>query len=431
MKATDLMRALGDVPEEYIARALEDAPTQKRTAFLVSKPFLAGVSTAACLLLIVGVGVGVWSRQQRIEPLPPQETQTTTVTQTETTASQTAPRPPETTVRSTTISSRVQPPVSEAALLTSVPVPESTVVTTAAKQTSAAEVTPGTPSDVTHTALPQTSVKPQTTAGTAVQHTPRVTETALPVTTKQGSDPTEPVLSSTKPSTESPETALPTEEQTDTMSTTQLPTEALTEKPTQKPTEKPTQAPTQSLTESSMPSTENPTQAPTQDLTESSVPSTESATQAPKPEENYDLLPGFRVEIKGEELTTIYSIDPVSPSPSEFYSYSLDSERFSIQSVQQDFSSRANYDIYDSDTRHHLTLRQNKRSVFMSSFRRKGTLESQSIGEYSGYWIFDNQGTRLVWDDGKYTFELFGANQYKELFLPVAEALQITDAVIP
>ena len=67
----------------------------------------------------------------------------------------------------------------------------------------------------------------------------------------------------------------------------------------------------------------------------------------------------------------------------------------------------------------------------MSSFRRKGTLESQSIGEYSGYWIFDNQGTRLVWDDGKYTFELFGANQYKELFLPVAEALQITDAVIP
>ena len=430
MKATDLMRALGDVPEEYIARALEDAPTQKRTAFLVSKPFLAGVSTAACLLLIVGVGVGVWSRQQRIEPLPPQETQTTTVTQTETTASQTAPRPPETTVRSTTISSRVQPTVSEAALLTSVPVPESTVVTTAAKQTSAAEVTPGTPSDVTHTALPQASVKPQTTAGTAVQHTPRMTETTLPVTTKQDSDPTEPVLPSTKPSTESPETALPTEEQTDTMSTTQLPTEALTEKPTQKPTEKPTQAPTQSLTESSMPSTENPTQAPTQHLTESSVPSTESATQAPKPEENYDLLPGFRIVNKGE-LTEIFSLEPVPPSPSELYDYSLDPERFSIQSVSSKSDYRAQYEISEAGTRRQLTLTQKKRDAFISSFYRKGKLEPQTVGENSGYWIFDNRGTRLVWDDGKYTFELFGANQYKELFLPVAEALQITDAVIP
>ena len=408
MKATDLMRALGDVPEEYIARALEDAPTQKRTAFLVSKPFLAGVSTAACLLLIVGVGVGVWSRQQRIEPLPPQETQTTTVTQTETTASQTASRPPETTVRSTTISSRVQPTVSEAALLTSVPVPESTVVTTAAKQTSAAEVTPG----------------------TAVQHTPRMTETALPVTTKQVSTSTDTAPPSTKPSTETPETALPTEEQTDTMSTTQLPTEALTEKPTQKPTEKPTQAPTQSLTESSMPSTENPTQAPTQHLTESSVPSTESATQAPKPEENYDLLPGFRIVNKGE-LTEIFSLEPVPPSPSELYDYSLDPERFSIQSVSSKSDYRAQYEISEAGTRRQLTLTQKKRDAFISSFYRKGKLEPQTVGENSGYWIFDNRGTRLVWDDGKYTFELFGANQYKELFLPVAEALQITDAVIP
>ena len=66
----------------------------------------------------------------------------------------------------------------------------------------------------------------------------------------------------------------------------------------------------------------------------------------------------------------------------------------------------------------------------MSSFRRKGTLESQSIGEYSGYWIFDNQGTRLVWDDGKYTFELFGPNEYKELFLPVAESLYPSDLIL-
>jgi hypothetical protein len=90
VKPMDLLEALGELPEEYIVRELDYEPPRKHTAFLVSKPFLAGASTAACLLLIVGLGVGVWSRQQKIQTRPPQETQTTTVTQTETRTETTA-----------------------------------------------------------------------------------------------------------------------------------------------------------------------------------------------------------------------------------------------------------------------------------------------------------------------------------------------------
>ena len=84
MKPIDLMELLDELPEEDIAEELDYQPIPKRRTFLVSKPFLAGASTAACLLLIVGLGVGVWSRQQKIETRPPQETHTTTVIQTET-----------------------------------------------------------------------------------------------------------------------------------------------------------------------------------------------------------------------------------------------------------------------------------------------------------------------------------------------------------
>ena len=58
MKPMDLLEVFGELPEEDFAWMLNYEPPRKRTAFLVSKPFLAGVSTAACLLLIVGLGVG-------------------------------------------------------------------------------------------------------------------------------------------------------------------------------------------------------------------------------------------------------------------------------------------------------------------------------------------------------------------------------------
>ena len=51
MKPMDLLEAFGELPEEYIVRELDYEPPRKHTAFLISKPFLAGVSTAACLQL--------------------------------------------------------------------------------------------------------------------------------------------------------------------------------------------------------------------------------------------------------------------------------------------------------------------------------------------------------------------------------------------
>lgn len=90
MKPDDLMDAFGGLPEDFIAQELEYKPSKKRTAFLVSKPFLAGLSAAACLIVTVGLSVGIWSRHQRIDTRPPQETQTTTVMQTETRSETTA-----------------------------------------------------------------------------------------------------------------------------------------------------------------------------------------------------------------------------------------------------------------------------------------------------------------------------------------------------
>ena len=401
MKPMDLLEVFGELPEEDFAWMLNYEPPRKRTAFLVSKPFLAGVSTAACLLLIVGLGVGVWSRQQKIEPLPPQETQTTTITETETrtettaqvtTESQTtgkqteeSTKKPETTANPIQTSDRVQPSESAAALLTTTFQTETAA--SAAPQTDAAEVgtrqtTPLAAS--THTALPQTSV----TAKIQGQISP-ITEQS---TTNMPTNPatTTVIITTTLPRTDPTETSRPTEpQQTDTTEPAH----------TSKPIE---------------------------------TTATVQPSQAPGYEERYDLLPGFRVVIKGEELTTIYSIDPVSPSPSEIYAYILDSERFSIQSIEQDshIQTRYHYDIFDAETHHQITLLQKRRDQFISSFYRKGKLEPQAVGDYSGYWIYDSLGTRLVWDDGKYTFELSGPNEYKDLFLPVAESLQPSDLIL-
>ena len=171
MKPMDLMNALGGFPEEDIAKVLADEHRPMKTTVLISRTFLAGLSTAACLLLIVGLGVGVWSRQQKIEPIPPQETQTTTVSETDTTAQVTtkpqttreqteeSTKKPETTTIPALNSDQLQRATSVAALLTTAFQMETAA--SAAPQTDAAEVgTQQTPPLATsaHTALPQTSV---------------------------------------------------------------------------------------------------------------------------------------------------------------------------------------------------------------------------------------------------------------------------------
>ena len=166
MKPMDLLEALGELPEEYIVRELDYEPPRKRTAFLVSKPFLAGASTAACLLLIVGLGVGVWSRQQKIETRPPQETQTTTVSETETrteTIAQVATES-QVTEKKTAPTTKI---TNSVATLPEVIVSYTTVVQTSAMTTQE------------HTAL---STKMQTSAATTDAPTPTVV-TAVSIAT--------------------------------------------------------------------------------------------------------------------------------------------------------------------------------------------------------------------------------------------------------
>lgn len=94
MKPMDMMEALGYFPEEDIIEELAYEVPKKRTKFLVSKPFLTGVSAAACLLVTVGLSIGIWARLQKIESRPPLETMTVTQTETMTeTASQTTAAP--------------------------------------------------------------------------------------------------------------------------------------------------------------------------------------------------------------------------------------------------------------------------------------------------------------------------------------------------
>ena len=164
MKPMDLLEAFGELPEEDIAWALTCEPPRKRTAFLVSKPFLAGVSTAACLLLIVGLGVGVWSRQQEIETRPPQETQTTTVAQTETKA--------ETTAQFTTESQMAE---KQTAATTKMPEPTDTLPEVVTSHTTEVITTTITAAAATN----EQAISPTTVQTTGVA----MTEPTVPVTT--------------------------------------------------------------------------------------------------------------------------------------------------------------------------------------------------------------------------------------------------------
>lgn len=217
MKSDDLMDAFGGLPDDFIARELDYEPPRRRTAFLVSKPFLAGASTAAYLLLIVGLGLGVWSRQQKIEPLPLQETQTTTVSETrtettaqvttesQTTGKQTAEstKKPEITTIPTLNSGQLQHPTSAAALLTTVALTGTMNATTMTRQTNAATISTqqNTLSAVPNrTAPPQTSmtariqgqIAPITEQITRATLTTSNTTTVIVTTTYPQTDPSEP-----------------------------------------------------------------------------------------------------------------------------------------------------------------------------------------------------------------------------------------------
>ena len=378
MKPMDLMEALGDLPEKNIEKVLTYRPPQKRTAFLVSKPFLAGIATAASLMLIVGLGVGVWSRQQKIETRPPQETQTTTVSETETrtettaqvtTESQTtgkqteeSTKNPETTANPIQTSVRVHPSESAAALLTTAFQMET--ATSAAPQTDAAEggtrqTTPFAAS--TNTALPQASV------------TARIPEQVVPI--------------------------LPQTSVTADIATEPHKTDA---------------------TETTAQTTAAPTQATTALYTQTGAPTE-------PPPADYEVLPGFAVtESSGGAYIRVEWLSPLAPSPKTLVRYQSESERFILEFAGK-VSSQYEYwyDLYDTETGKYIRIRMWERHEFSREFTGGGVLTPVSVNGNPGFQYLDVQKNQciLCWDNGCYLCTIYAPPDEQEILLPAAEAL--------
>ena len=393
MNVNDLMDALGSLPEEYLARALDEEPPQKRTAFLVSKPFLAGVSTAACLLLIVGLGVGVWSRQQKIETRPPQETPTTTVSETETrtgttaqvtTESQTTGKKTEERTKkleTTTIpdlnSDQLQPPTSVAALLTTVFQTETAA--SAAPQTDATEVgtrqtTPLATS--AHTAPPQTSMtaRIQGRITTVTEQSTRNTPTDPPTTTV--------IVTTTQPRTDPTESNRPTE-------------------PTVPPRTEPT-----------VPTTTDPTD-PT-DPTETGITDPSEPIIPTDPDTKTEVFSGFYVSLDGSTGQTLrITPEPEDDDPEDFsLQYGIDGVDFMYVRTNDYYQPSRSFCILSEDGSREIHFGQELRSTFYFDFNPRENEKIFAWGDCPGFVRESSTGwCSCIWDDGNY---IMTAGCYKE-----------------
>jgi hypothetical protein len=383
----DLMEALGDLPEKNVEKVLTYRPPQKRTAFLVSKPFLAGISTAASLMLIVGLGVGVWSRQQKIETRPPQETQTTTVSETETrtettaqvtTESQTtgkqteeSTKKPETTTISVLNSDQSQQPTSAAALLTTAFQTEPAA--SAAPQTDAAEVgtrqtTPLATS--AHTAAPQTSMtaRIQGRITPVTEQSTRNTPTDPPTTTV--------IVTTTQPRTDPTESNRPTE-------------------PTVPPWIDPTEPPPTDPTDPTEPGITNPS--------ELIIPT--------DPNTKTEVFSGFHVSLGGPTGQTLrITPEPEDDDPEDFsLQYSIDGIDF--KRVGTDYYSR-HFCILSADGSREIHFGQQLRNDFYFDYIPYEDEQIYAWGDCPGFIRERATGwCSCIWDDGNY---IMTAGCYKE-----------------
>ena len=398
MKPMDLMNALGDFPEEDIAKVLADEHRPMKTTVLISRTFLAGLSTAACLLLIVGLGVGVWSRQQKIEPIPPQETQTTTVSETDTTAQVTtkpqttreqteeSTKKPETTTIPALNSDQLQQATSVAALLTTAFQMETAA--SAAPQTDAAEggtrqTTPFSTS--TNTALPQTSM------------TARIQGRITPVTeqsTRNTSATSTVIITTTQPQTDPTETNLPTNPTLPQKTETTVPYTGIT----------------------------NPTYEPETDPVEAQVSNPTEPTAPTDPDTKTDVFSGFHVTI--EKLTdTFLRISPVpeDDDPNDFcLQYGMDGA--SLIKTGDPFSDRRYIRFRREEDGKEISISQELRSSFYFDYYPHEDERIYAWGDCPGFIGEGSNGwCSCIWDDGNY---IMIAGCYKE-DIPLLKTLHV------
>ena len=361
MKPMDLMEALGDLPEEDIAELLAYEAPPKRTAFLISKPFLAGVSIAACLLVTVGLGLGVWARQQRLESRPPQEPPTFTQTQTTTS------------------------------------VPSETIFST--KQTDTANSQTETISDTkqtdtaysrTQTIVSTNQTTPESQTGTAAQTTAITVQTTAETTGSPAEEPSQ-------------ETAVIVPEPEQTLAVI-LPDPP----PVTDPEEPPVTS--EAVTTAGMPSTST--------ATTMTLPTDPTRV-------DYEILPGFSVtESADAGYLEVTWLSGLPPTPAEVVVYHPASERFVLEFAGKIGSNPAYwYDILDTETGLRVRIQMEPRRIFSHVLNAGGVLTLQPVGDHPGFLYQNGQQYALFWDNGCYQCSIYASDAEQALLLPVAEAM--------
>lgn len=388
MKPMDLMDALGELPDDFIAQKLFYEPVPcKRTAFLVSKPFLAGVSTAACLLLIVGLGVGVWSRQRKIETIPPQETQTTTVTQTETKT--------ETTAQVTTVTKASEKQTAPTTKMpeTTVTLPEVIASYATAVQTSEMTTAEATSEQI----VPATAV--QTIAVTTAAQSVSITTILPTVPTYVGHYGTIPPRETTIPENTTSATQLNT--------TTVMTTSVKASEPIETTTEPLSSYPT--------------------------IDTSVSTTALTEPFELPDLQ-GFSItRLEESNKLNVEYKSPVTPSPDDFTLYELQLEEYRSVNVNQPIMNGSRVYIYKFETKNRSKSNevvQSERSSWQFQCFENDELIEMEIQGNPAVLVRNGDSRGLYWDDGYYSFKMLKVNGNEEEMLKIAEHLVKSDIIL-
>lgn len=357
MRPIDLMDALGDLPEDYIARELTYQPPKKN-----SIPFRAVIAAAACLLLTAGLVRGVWMKRQPIDTVPPQETLPTTETlptepvTTDTTAVQTSESGSE---AETTASESA----SETAFSATAAWTETIETVTLPVQSIPALTQPASSTEATH---------PAATAVTTVQTDPTESPTESSIT-----------MLTTVKTGDAAENETPAEDETES------PAEGIAETTAYIPTD-----PTEPIDITDPPEPTEPSYSLPGNLTPDSS--------------GRDPLDGFTAtECFGR---TVLTVTPESDDPTDFsLGYTCTDRRYFQESMATDVAGgiwNTAYTYLDRQNGTSITVRLYCRSRFRLEYRTE-TAQYWRLDRPDGcIYLHCDAGGYVLYDDGNYVMQI-------------------------
>ena len=360
MKPMDLLDIFGDLSEEDVAWMLQYQPPHKRTAFLVSKPFLTGISVAACLFVTVGLGFGIWSGQQKIESRPPQASSVAVQTEART---------------------------------------ETTVLTTPASQMETTRIVSETVPQTTGSRI-ETEAKSETNSILSETVISSSESETIPAAVFVQTDPVQP--SAGISSRQSITTTMPETEQTQAAlypDTEPVPTESLE-----------TQNTSAAVTTAEVPAT--------------SVAATMTLPTEPPVVDYDILPGFSVTGSADENRLQVTWLSEVPPSPAEVVVYHPESGRFVLEFAGRVGSNSAYwYDILDTETGLRVRIQMEPRRIFSRVLDAGGVLTLQPVGDNPGFLYQNGQQCALFWDNGCYQCSIYASDAEQALLLPVAEAM--------